>query len=86
MRGDTGRVNRCHGRPGAGESGADSGFKSRPPAPPPCTEPAVYVTGRHGSWSICGCGWIGGLVHGGAIGATVAWALHVADVSGRRSP
>jgi hypothetical protein len=42
----------------------------------PCTIPAVYATGRHGSWSHCGCGWISALVHGGAIGATVAWALH----------
>lgn len=42
-----------------------------------CRTPGVYVTSRYGSWSVCACGWKSGLVHGGAIGATVAWALHI---------
>ena len=44
-----------------------------------CAAPRVYVTGRYGSWAYCGCGWVSPLVHGGAIGATVAWGLHVRD-------
>lgn len=47
--------------------------------------PGIYTAGQHGAWAECGCGWRGPVVAGGAIGASVAWAMHVAElVSDRR--
>jgi hypothetical protein len=42
------------------------------------TEPLITV-GKGIGTADCGCGWSSGLCWGGALGATYAWALHVAE-------
>lgn len=44
----------------------------------------IYTAGRWGAWAVCGCGWSGPTVHGGAVGASVSWARHVAQLARQR--
>ena len=46
-------------------------------------EPQIYDAYRWGAWACCSCRWTSGEVHGGAVGASVAWGRHMAGLARR---